>query len=200
MTSWLGAEPSGATPLEPEELEQLLPSWIATRADLNAAEAENILQARLIWRRKRMSLEQLLTEKTVRDLHRDMFGDVWVWAGKYRQSGKTIGIDWWQITEGVANLVADALRWVAATASMPLDEAGCRFHHRLVEIHPFPNGNGRHSREMTDLLMRRAGGEPFTWGRADRGSETSGARRTYINALQCADRGDLGPLQAFVRT
>jgi len=200
VTSWLGEAPPGGTPLDPEEREQLLPSWIADREGLNRAEAENILAARLEWRRKQLTLERLLTERSVRDLHADMFGDVWAWAGKYRLSGKTIGIDWWQITEVVANLVADTRIRVSGTTPMPLDEAACRFRHRLVEIHPFPNGNGRHSREMTDLLVWVAGGERFSWGRANLTITTSAARRTYIGALQAADRGDHRPLLDFVRS
>ncbi len=196
---WDTEEPAGVTPLVPDEVDGLIPSWIATRAELNEAEQQNILDAlsRRRWRSR--STEQVLDDLTARSLHRDMFGDVWTWAGRYRTTERNIGVDPRTIAVCVRDLMEDAKLWIAGTSSRPVDEAATAFHHRLVQIHPFPNGNGRHARAMTDLLLRSLEAEPFTWGRR---SQTSSAttRASYLAGLRAADGGDLAALEAFVRT
>jgi Fic-DOC domain mobile mystery protein B len=126
-----------------------------------------------------------------------MFSNVWEWAGKYRTTEKNIGCDSREISVRVRELCQSAKLWF--NGGMPIDEAGCKFHFDLVAIHPFANGNGRHARAATNLLLESVGSTPFTWGRTEllTPSET---RSTYISALRAADRGDLGPLLAFVRT
>jgi len=195
----LTAEPPGATPLEEEELEGLRQAWITTRSDVNEAEFDNIVKAQQGWDRRRLDLERLLDDKMVRDLHRDMFGDVWRWAGTYRRTEKNIGIDPTDISVEVRNLVEDAKYWFDTSDSATLDRAAVRFHHRLVSIHPFPNGNGRHAREIADRVLRAVGRPPFTWGGAGLGTDNE-VRSTYIRALGQADLGDLSALEAFVRT
>jgi Fic-DOC domain mobile mystery protein B len=204
IAGW-GEDPEGATPLDEEQRAGLIPAYIATRSELNEAEADNILAARLTWLRRatargarRLRMEQLLDHVAVRDLHRDMYGEVWTWAGQFRQRDANIGIAFWKVPEAVSNLLADAEYWFAGPDSMPLDTAAARFHHKLVEIHPFPNGNGRHAREMTDLLLLAQDATPFTWGRANL-VEVGDTRRAYIRALQAADFGDYAELEAFVR-
>jgi Fic-DOC domain mobile mystery protein B len=205
LADW-GDDPEGATPIDGEQREGLRLSWIGTKAELNEAEADNIVQARLKWRTRtraggshRLTFERLLDHATVRDLHQDMYGDVWSWAGQFRQRNINIGIDHWKITEAVSNLLSDTWYWVAGEHPMPLDRAACRFHHKLVEIHPFPNGNGRHAREMADLLLLTQGAKPFTWGSVNLVG-TGKTRKTYISALIMADNGDYTELEAFVRT
>jgi Fic-DOC domain mobile mystery protein B len=190
-------EPEGATPLSEDEKEGLRLSWVATRGDLNAAEAANIAKALRMRKWYGYSTEVLLDDHVLRQLHAAMFGDVWRWAGKYRTTEKNIGADPDHIAMRVRDLCEDAKYWFQeATAA---DGAGCRFHHALVVIHPFANGNGRHARAVTDLLMRSVEAPPFTWGSVNfvQPSET---RRTYIAALQAADRGNLEPLAGFVRS
>jgi len=201
-----GEDPEGATPLDEEQRVGLIPAYIAIRAELNEAEADSILAARLKWRRRvtargprRLGLDQLLDHVAVRDLHRDMYGQVWTWAGQFRQRDTNIGITFWKVSEAVSNLTADAQYWFAGPHQMPVDTATARFHHKLVEIHPFPNGNGRHAREMADLLLLVQGAAPFTWGRANL-VEAGDTRRAYIRALQAADFGDYAQLEAFVRS
>lgn len=196
-SSAFGPDPEGATPLEDDDLEGLKPSWIVDRADLNAAEADNIAAAIAKWERRPRSTETLLDDKCVRDVHRDMFGNVWAWAGAYRTRELSIGIDPFSISVELKNLVEDAKYWFAEHSDMPLTEAAARFHHKLVFIHPFRNGNGRLSRQMADLVLLSRGHDPLTWGRNDlvQASET---RSNYIAALRAADGGNFALLLKFV--
>ena len=191
--------PPGSTPLDPDDAEGLIPSWVATRADLNEAEQRNIVTGldRRRWRRP--SVDVMLDDLTVRDLHKDMFGAVWRWAGTYRRREASIGIDPVRVSTSVRDLMEDARLWVGGEQPMPPDEAGCRLHHRLVLVHPFPNGNGRHGRAMTDLLLRAIDAAPFTWGRVSL-DDAGDTRDAYIAALRAADAHDLDPLLHFVRT
>ncbi|MBC7678985.1 MAG: mobile mystery protein B [Pseudorhodobacter sp.] len=194
---WHGAGPSGSTPLETDELTGLRPSWVATRGDLNEAEQANILGARGLRRWRAPDIEYLLDDLHARRLHKDMFGDVWSWAGKYRITERNIGVDPQHIAVSVRDLLADARYWFAA-GDVGV-EAASRFHHRLVQIHPFPNGNGRHARELTDLLQLAVGGATLSWGGADLGAADE-VRGRYIAALRAADAGDIAALTAFVQT
>ncbi len=189
----------GSTPLDPDDAAGLKPGWVATKADLDAAEQANILAAlrRSRWRRPKTGY--LLTDDAVRRLHQDMFGDVWTWAGTYRRYEASIGIDPHRISVAVRDLVLDAAYWFDGDRPMAPDEAGWTFHHRLVQIHAFPNGNGRHSRMITDLLLRAKDEHPFTWGRADLNAAGE-IRDVYLAALRAADGGDYGPLSMFVRS
>ena len=196
---WDGLGPDGSTPLSTDEAHGLRLSWVATRGDLNEAEQGNILAARRKRRWRTPSVHGLLDDLAARALHRDMFGQVWSWAGTYRNSETNIGVAPHEISVCVRDLMEDATLWVGGDRPMPVDEAGYRFHHRLVVIHPFPNGNGRHSREMTDLLLRALGTPRFTWGRVtlDTSSKT---RDEYIASLREADGGDFTRLARFVRS
>ena len=189
-------EPDDATPLTVEERQGLIPSDITYRRELNRAEQENIArgQAWALSRRRR----DLLTEKFVKDLHGHMFGDVWRWAGNFRSSERNIGMPFYEIPMALRQLLADASAWTARE-SYPPDEIAVRLHHRLVLIHPFPNGHGRHTRLMADLLVMHLGRDRFTWGRANL-RDASEVRRRYIDALKAADDHDIGPLLAFARS
>jgi Fic-DOC domain mobile mystery protein B len=134
----------------------------------------------------------------VKDLHRRMLGEVWRWAGKYRLSERNLGIAFYEIPVAVRQLLDDTKAWIEYKAYPP-DEIAVRLHHRLVQIHPFPNGNGRHSRLMADLLVMRLGGERFSWGSANL-QDAGDLRQRYIAALQAADKHDFGPLLAFARS
>lgn len=144
----------GATPLDPDEAAGLVPSHITTQADLNAWEQANILQAvRWVARQKK---RDLLTEGFVRDLHRRMFDQTWKWAGTFRQSNKNIGVDWTQVAVKLRNLL-DNTRFQIDHKVFEPDELVVRFHHQLVWVHAFPNGNGRHARLMADVLAQQLG-------------------------------------------
>jgi len=184
-----------ATPLTQEEKRDLIPTHIAYRSELNEVEQENVARGQ-DWAlgRKR----DLLTGKFVSDLHQKMLGDVWRWAGKFRRSERNLGFPFYEIPAAVRQLLDDTKAWIEYETYTP-DEIAVRLHHRLVQIHPFPNGNGRHSRLMADLLVMRLGGERFSWGSANL-QDAGTLRRQYIAALQAADNHDLGPLLMFARS
>lgn len=195
MSDPLVPDGDGHTELSEEDREGLIPSYIATRADLFDAEQRNITAA---LRRRAPSVDVLLNDTYLRDLHRAMFEDVWTWAGQYRRRETNIGIDPTQIAVAVRNLVDDARAWVEMETYAP-DELAARFHHRLVQIHPFPNGNGRHGRIAADHLLLSMGNPAFMWGR-NLDVATDELRRRYRRALQRADDGQIDELLAFCRT
>jgi len=184
-----------ATPLDPEERRQLIPTYIATRAQLNEAEQINITEAD-IWAFART--RGVLGEKFLLDLHKRMFGKVWRWAGNLRVTARNIGVEAYKIGPELRTLLDDVRFWIEHQTYSP-DEIAVRFHHRLVWTHPFPNGNGRHARMAADLLAVSLGGGRFTWGSASlvRGDET---RARYVAALRSADNHDIAPLLAFARS
>jgi len=188
-------QPDDATPLTVEEMRELIPAHIAYRRELNEAEQENIARAQ-DWALARR--RDPLSEKCVTDLHKQMLGDVWRWAGKFRTSERNLGIPFYEIPAALRQLLDEAKGWIEYKSFSP-DEIAVRFHHRLVAIHPFPNGNGRHARLMADLLVMQLGGKRFSWGRAN--LRDAGTMRTqYISALKAADNHDYGPLLAFARS
>lgn len=186
-----------STSLTDDELVGLRIRPTPSRNELNLIELTHIASVMGDPRWTSMSTSQLLDDLMLRRLHKAMFGEVWTWAGKYRPTEKNIGCDPIQIAVRVRDLCDSAKLWF--NGGMPVDEAGCRFHFELVAIHPFVNGNGRHARLATDLLLASVGAARFTWGGVSL-VEPSDTRSTYISALRAADRGDLGPLLAFVRT
>jgi Fic-DOC domain mobile mystery protein B len=186
----------GATPLTDEERDGLRPTHIATRGELNDAEQRNM--ARALLRRRPPTTAVLLDDRYLRELHGAMFGEVWTWAGRYRVTERNIGVDPAQIPAMTRDLVDDTRVCIEHSTYEP-DEIAVRFHHRLVAIHPFPNGNGRHSRAAADLLVMALGGERFTWGARSYG-ETDELRDAYVTALRAADAHDIEPLMRFARS
>lgn len=192
--------PPGATPLNPNEVAGLKLSYISTQTELNAAEQDNILQGEnWAFAQKR---KNVLSEKFMRELHKKMFGHVWKWAGTYRTTDKSIGVEWFHIPTEMNKLIADVRYWIThETYSM--DEIAARLHHKLVWIHPFPNGNGRWARAMSDVLLFSLGHERFSWGanmQAGTLSEHGESRAKYIRSLQLADAKQFKELLAFVRS
>jgi len=191
MTGPLVPQDDGGTELTEEEREGLIPSYITLRSELNEAEQANILEAEeWAFARKR----DLLEEKFLNNLHRRMYGNVWRWAGRYRTSGKNIGIDAYQIPTDLRNLLNDVRYWIDQK-TYPADEISARFHHRLTFIHCYPNGNGRHARMATDLLLVSISDKPLTWGNVDL-VDPGETRDAYIAALRAADKHDIAPLVA----
>ena len=197
MIDLLGSGNHGQTPLDSDEVDGLIPSWITTQGDLDRAEQGNIAKAELWAARLSLTPAVVLDEPFVRRLHKRMFGDVWRWAGTYRHSNKNIGVDHWQIVQEIGQLLANANHWVD-NDTFPRDELVVRVHHRLVWIHPFANGNGRISRLAADLLLESLGEKRFSWG-ASLAADPAELRRVYIDALRAADAGDVEPLVDFVR-
>lgn len=189
-------DPPGATPLGPAELAGLKQTWIATRAELNEVEQANIL-AGLAWAARRHR-HPLLSEQFIRPLHRAMFGDVWNWAGQFRTRETNIGVLPHQIPIALRELLGTMQYWLS-TRPFSSDEIAVHLHHRLVQIHPFPNGNGRHTRVMADLLIESLGEPEFSWGRTSL-LQDGPVRATYIAALREADKHNIGPLLTFARS
>ncbi len=189
--------PTGATPLDPDEAAGLLLPHITNKTELDRWEQDNISEAET-WAFRRKPKELLSVDFVCR-LHKRMFGTVWKWAGEFRRSGKNIGVEYWSIGPALQNLVDDVQTWIEHKGYPP-DEIAARFHHRLVSIHPFANGNGRHARLMADLLLVHLLDRPrFTWGRESL-TQAGECRQRYIAALKAADRHDYAPLLAFIRS
>lgn len=188
--------PDGATPLDPDEAEGLIPAHITTRAELNEWESNNVLQAEkwLLTRRR----SDILTLEFVRRLHKQMFDATWKWAGVFRTTGKNIGVDPAHIAPRLRDLCEDVKVQMAHKA-LTVDDIAARFHHRIVSIHPFANGNGRHARMMTDLLLTENGAVRFNWGEGSLAGDGD-VRTRYLTALRAADARDYAPLMVFVRS
>jgi len=189
--------PEGATPIDPDEQEGLILTHITTREELNRWEQENINRAEE-WCNSRKHGD-ILTIGFILKLHKKMLGDIWKWAGQFRASGKNIGVPAWQISTELKKLLDDFNVWLEHKAYSN-DEIAVRFHHRLVSIHPFANGNGRHARMMTNLIQKQIlGEEEFTWGQGNL-SQVGDCRKRYIKALRAADDNDCLPLLQFARS
>jgi len=186
----------GQTPLNEEEKEGLKIKSITTQNELDEFEQLNIEKAIEWTMRVRLKPEKILSEKFIKELHKKMYGDVWKWAGKFRKSDKNIGIKWPLIEIEVRNLIDDTKYWVE-NKTYPANEIAIRFKHRIVAIHCFANGNGRHSRIMADIIIEAIfGKEIFSWQKSNmvKADET---RKSYIMALRDADNGNIKPLVNF---
>ncbi|WP_431124360.1 mobile mystery protein B [Flagellimonas flava] len=186
----------GQTPINEEEKEGLKIKSIATQGELDELEQLNIEKAVEWTIRTRLKPERVLTEKFIKDLHKRMYGDVWKWAGEFRKSEKNLGIPWPQIGIALKTLLDDTQYWIQNDTYVP-EEVAIRFKHRIVSIHCFPNGNGRHSRLMADVIMESVfGKEIFSWHQGKM-TKPDAVRKSYINALKKADQGDIKPLLDF---
>jgi len=195
MSSGLG-EPDGATPLDPDEKEGLRFAHITTRGELDQLEQANIIEG-LQWLKKQKNAD-ILGEKFVRDLHKRLFGQVWKWAGTFRKTEKNIGIDPVQIAIQLRQLLDDTRYWIEHETYPPI-ELAARFHYKLVLIHPFPNGNGRHARIMADAILTKLMDAPaIDWAGGYKLEAMNERRNLYIAALRAADKQDFIKLLEFV--
>jgi Fic-DOC domain mobile mystery protein B len=189
----------GQTPLDEEEKEGLLIPTIATRGELDEFEQQNIEQAVLWTLRRSIKAEIIFTEEFLKSVHKRMYGNVWAWAGEFRKTNKNIGVDKWQVPTELRSLLDDVKYW-NANNTYSSDECTIRFKHRLVSIHCFPNGNGRHSRLIADIVIEKVFKQPvYTWGATNLVNQGD-QRTTYLNAIRAADKGDIQPLIKFARS
>lgn len=190
---------NGQTPIAEDEKDGLLITSISTLKELDEFEQLNIQKA-IAWSlSRRIRNDDILSEQFIRSVHRKMYSDVWKWAGQFRLTNKNIGVDKLEIGVQLRQLLDDTGYWIQHTV-FPPDEIAVRFKHRLVSIHCFPNGNGRHSRLMADIIVHELLGRPvFTWGGSDEPKERN-IRNEYLSAVKKADDGDLTPLIAFARS
>ena len=186
----------GATLFNKDDAGQLIPKHMTTQSQLNEWEEANIIKAErwLLSRRK----NDLLTVEFIKALHLKMFNETWLWAGKFRHHQTNIGVASFEIWPSLKTLLEDLKFWIDHDTFSP-DEIAIRLHHRLVFIHPFPNGNGRHARLMTDAFLVKINAKRFSWGSINL-SAPSETRSRYINALRKADQGDYDDLLAWVRS
>lgn len=191
-------EPDGATPLDPDEKEGLRFTHITTRGELDQLEQANIVEG-MQWLKKQRNAD-ILSEGFVRDLHKRLFGQVWKWAGMFRKAEKNIGVDPIQIAIQLRQLLDDARYWIENETFPPV-ELAVRFHHKLVLIHLFPNGNGRHARIMADAILTKLMDAPaIDWAGGYKLENMSERRDQYIAALRVADKHDFSKLLEFVGT
>lgn len=190
---------NGQTPIDEDEKEGLLIPSIVSRGELDEFEQKNIEEAIRWLIRRKFQADFVFTDQFVRLLHKKMYGDVWGWAGHFRKTDKNNGIDKWQIPMALRTLNDDAQFWIGHE-TFPPDEIAIRYKHRIVSIRCFPNGNGRHSRLMADVIIEKILGKPlFTWG-SDNLVPDGSARKGYLKAIRSADAGDYGPLMNFARS
>lgn len=186
--------PDGATPLDPDEIEGLKFKHITTRVELDYLEQANI-ESGLIWLNRKKNYD-ILTEQFIRDVHKMLFGDIWKWAGTFRKTEKNIGINPVHISTQLRLLLDDVRFWIEHKTYSTI-EIAVRFHHKLVYIRLFPNGNGRHSRIIADVLLKSNGHNEIDWSGGFNLQTMNERRKQYIRALRVADGGDYGPLLSF---
>ena len=187
---------NGQTPLDEEEKDGLLILTIATCGELDEFEQQNIEKAVQWILGRTFKPELFFTEDFVRMLHKRMYADVWAWAGEFRKTNKNIGVDKWKIPSDLKYLLDDAKYW-HENNTYTQDEIAVRFKHRIVSIHCFPDGNGRHSRLMADIIIEQIYKQSvFSWGAANI-SDEGDTRKSYLKAVKTADRGDYSLLLAF---
>ena len=189
----------GQTPISEEEKEGLLIKTISTRSELDEFEQQNIESA-IEWTLKQnFSIDKILTIGFISEVHKRMFNRIWEWAGTFRMTNKNIGVDKFQISQELIVLLDDCKYWIE-NETFSYDEIAVRFKHRLVKIHPFPNGNGRHSRLCADILISHVFKKKvFSWGGANL-TKPSDSRKKHLEAIYKADQGDIEPLISFVRS
>ena len=189
----------GQTPLDDDEKEGLRIPSITTREELDEFEQLNIEKAIQWTFGKKISVEQLFSEKFIKELHKRMYGEVWKWAGTFRTSEKNLGIKNYLIAIELKQLLDDAIFWKENNTYSP-SELAIRFKHRLVSIHCFANGNRRHSRLMADLIMEKLyDSNFFSWGSSNLVKATE-TRNNYIQAVRKADNNDIEPLISFAKS
>lgn len=188
----------GQTPLDENEKDGLLIKTIGTRGELDEFEQLNIEKAVEWTISLKFQPEDILSEQFIKQLHNKMFCDVWSWAGKFRKTNKNIGVDKYLVAEELRRLIDDCKFWIK-NKTYSKDEIAIRFKHRLVKIHCFPNGNGRHSRLMADVIISKIFEKKyFSWSRSDI-NKKSEARTNYLKAIKKADKGDIKLLIEFAR-
>jgi len=189
----------GQTPLDEDEIDGLLIPSISNRGELDEFEQQNIEEAVQWSITRNIKPQTVLSESFVKEVHKRMFNQVWRWAGDFRRTNKNLGVDKWQIATELNKLLQDAMFWVE-NDTYPADEIAVRFKHRIVSIHSFANGNGRHSRLMADIIVDKIYKKPvFNWG-AGNLIKNGDVRTRYLKAFKAADNGDYAMLLNFARS
>lgn len=197
--SLLKDDPQGATPLSPDDLLGLKLPHVQTRAQLNEIEAANILQGQnWVSSLKVLTLDDIFSRDFVIALHKNLFGDIWQWAGTFRLRELNIGVEPKNIPIDLHNFLEDAKCWLEFKHFSDL-ELSARIQHKLVQIHPFVNGNGRHARIFTDIVrVFLLNKKPLRWAKAKLEDMTT-ERAAYIAGLRKADGGDFSEMVDYLK-
>ena len=186
---------NNATPINQDEIYNLIPSGIFTQKDLNFFEQTNIAEGeKWLFKQGKQKIDEIF----IKELHKRMFDQTWKWAGKYRTTNMNIGTDWQKIPQEMIYLCDDC-KYQIENKVYDIDEIAVRFSHRFVSIHPFQNGNGRCSRILADWIVYVNGAERFYWG-SENLTNKSNVRDLYIKALQKADNNEIEDLIKFARS
>ena len=195
MNNYLFKNRDGNTPLDQNQIDGLLFSHVTTMGELDQLEDENI-QKGLAWLNHYKG--QFLSTDFTKKLHGKLFGDVWSWAGTFRKNDVNLSkVSSYDIQIELKKLFLDVETWIKYK-SISWDEIPAQFHHRLVCIHPFPNGNGRISRIMTEYFEKK-NNKPITSWSESLSNFPKKRRGDYIKALQEADRGNINQLIEFMK-
>jgi Fic-DOC domain mobile mystery protein B len=189
--------PEGATPIDQNQIVGIIPTHLVTQQDLNEWEAQNILEAKN-WAFTSRRTKDILTISFIQKLHKKMFGKTWIWAGEFRRTQTNIGVEPHLIFSHLGHLLSDTQYWLSHK-TYDLDEIAARLHHKLVYLHCFPNGNGRHARLYADIFLVDHNKPSFTWGNKEL-TKNNLQRHLYIESLKAADQHDYAPLLQFVRS
>jgi Fic-DOC domain mobile mystery protein B len=190
----------GQTPIDEDEKEGLLIETISTRSDLDEFEQKNIEKAVEWTLENKFTLDRILGERFIKEVHKQMFDEVWKWAGKFRRTNKNLGVDWIQIPISLRQLLDNCRYWIQ-NQTFSEDEIAIRFSYGLVWIHLFPNGNGRHSRLCADILVTHVFNKrAFGWGGTANLSTAGETRTCYLDAIRKADQGDYTDLIRFAKS
>ncbi len=188
MATWDPIE--GETPID---LSHLLDKSIRTREQLNNAEAANILKPIVKYLGARPSKKLAPFDLNwFKQLHKEMFCDVWSFAGKFRREDLNMGIKWQNVQTELYKLEGDIAFWVENETFETLETA-VRIHFQAVYIHPFSNGNGRWSRLLGNIFLKQNDHPLVVWPEETIGTESS-IRGLYLAAVKKADTGDLSDL------
>lgn len=190
MSGFPGHSFDGTTLIEDDEKIGLR-LLINTRGELNIAEAKGIDTATFKYLKSKRKLKpnNLLKDSFAKRFHKELFGEVWDWAGKYRKVATMPGIDWHQIPVQLNQLMQNTSTQISflhdQSDSTKKEKLVAEFAYKLVWIHPFRNGNGRWSRAYADLLSDSLDIERFSWGSS---IASEHERHLYmVNALGTAD-------------
>ncbi len=183
--------PEDSTPIN--DLSGLIPSGITVKSALDEWEAENILKA--YNRYLKTSRKRAISPGLITAVHKEMFGLTWKWAGSFRKENLNLGVEWFAIPVEIKKLCDDIAFW-EKSKNVNILEQSVRIHHRLVRIHPFLNGNGRHARMIADIFLSGRGKKLPLWPDKDM-VETTDIRKRYIHCLKEADNGDYAGLLEF---
>jgi len=165
--------------------------------EMQQAESDALLAVQE-WAVSHFDAQHRFTVEDIRGLHRQWLGDIYDWAGEYRNTNISKGGFMFAAAVQVPRLMAafEKAELSQYTPCEGMDEtrlvrAMACTHAELVLIHPFREGNGRCARLLVWLMALQAGLPPLDFSPlAGRG------RKMYFAAIQTALDGNYQPMEA----